>query len=473
MRTVALVLVAAAVAAGTMGCMANVRDSRTLVEKEVSDRLSREVDWSTEDHHEFLDRVVEDGVLSLEEATTLAIFSNNLLRSRLQELEIGRAQVLQAMLPPNPVANGEFRLVVQGPGWVFEGGAMQSLVDILLIPRRKQIAEARLKGREAEVTAAVVDLVTEVRTTYRSLQAQGDLVALFTQAAEATFLSYEAARRLREAGNIIELDLLRERALHEEMKVALAQAEANARQLRESLDLVVGWWTPGSPPWDIEPRLPAPVPLDLDRATLESKVIDASLDLERKRQEIVALGKTVGLERLEVLFSTFSGGVSAEKEADGTWGVGPAVSASIPLFNFGQGASAEAKARVRRAYEEYTNLALRVRAAARATYVMAATAQANSQYLREVLLPLRNQVTQATQEQMNAMQLGVFQVITAKRREIGVAQRYVETLRAYWVGRAQLEALLMGRMPEAPYGLAMAGPARSRPAAGDGGNGGH
>lgn len=453
--------------------MANVRDSRTHVEEDASNRLSREVDWSTGDHHEFLERVLEDGVLSLEEATTLAIFSNSLLRSRLEELEIGRAEVLQAVLPPNLVASGEFRFVVQGPGWVFEGGAMQSLVDILLIPRRKQVAEARLEGREAEVTAAVVDLVTEVSTTYRRLQAERDLVALFAQAAEATFLSYEAARRLRDAGNIIELDLLTERALHEEMKVSLAQAQAESRQLRESLDLVVGWWAPNSSSWDIEPRLPPPVPLDFDRVELESHVIEASLDLDRKRQEIIALGKTVGLERLDVLFSTFSGGVSAEKEADGTWGVGPAVSASIPLFNFGQGASAEAQARLRRAYDEYTNLALRVRATARATYVMAATAQANSQYLREVLIPLRHRVTQATQEQMNAMQIGVFQVITAKRREIAVAQRYIETLRAYWVGRAQLEALLMGRMAQEPYGLAIAGAGTSRPAAGNGGGGGH
>jgi len=440
-----------------LGCMAHIRDSRTHVEEGAQSRLGRDIDWSRDDHRDFLEQILEDRVLSMEEATTLALFNNSLLRARLEELEIGRAQVLQAILPPNLVAGGEFRFALQGPGWIFEGGAMQSLVDVFLIPRRKQVAEARLKGREADVTSAVVDLVTEVQTTYRELQAQRDLVALFAQAAEATFLSYEAARRLREAGNIIELDMLTERALHEEMKVALAQAQSRARQLRDSLDLVVGWWAPSLPRWDIEPQLPPPAPLDIDRSALEALVVEASLDLEQKRQEIIALGKAVGLERLEVLFSKFSAGVVTEREPDGAWNVGPAVSASIPLFNFGQGASAEAQARLRRAYEEYTNLALRVRATARATYVMAATAQANSQYLREVLLPLRNRVTQATQEQMNAMQIGVFQVITAKRREIATAQRYIESLREYWVGRARLEALLMGRMPMAPYGLVLAG----------------
>jgi cobalt-zinc-cadmium efflux system outer membrane protein len=435
--------------------------------------LAREVDWSSTEHQELLEQVLEDGVLSMEEATALALVNNNLLRARLEELEIGRAQVLQAVLPSNLIADGAFRFIVQGSGFAFEGGAIQNLLDLLLIPRRKQVATARLKGREADVTAAVVDLVTEVRTTYRDLQAQHDLVALYTRAAEATFLSYDAARRLRDAGNIIELDMLTERALHEEIKVSLAQAQSRAMQLRESLALVVGWWAPSATVWDIDSALPPPAPLELDRSTLESRVVEASLDLEAKRQEIIALGKTVGLERLEVLFSPFAAGVSAEKESGGTWGVGPVVVASVPLFNFGQGASAETQARVRRAYDEYTNLALRVRALARATYFMAATAQANSQYLREVLLPLRSQVTLATQEQMNAMQIGVFQVITAKRREIATAQRYIETLRDYWIGRARLEALLMGRMPRAPYGLAVAGSGPGSGAAAAAGQEGH
>lgn len=455
------------------GCMSNVRDSRTHVENTMSNRLSQTVDWSAEDHDEFYEQVLEDGVLSLEEATTLAVFNNELLRARLEDLEVGRARVLQAVIPPNLMASGEFRFVLQGSGWVFEGGAMQSLLDILLIPRRKQVAEARLKGREAQVASAVVDLVTELRATYRKLQAQQDLVALFEQAAEATFFAYDAARRLRESGNIIELDLVTEQALHEEMKVALAQARADERQLRESLDLIVGWWEPSLAACAIEPQLPPPVPLGVDAQSLESSVIEASFDLEEKRQELIALGKTVGLERLEVIFSSFSGGVSAEKEADGTWAVGPSVSASVPLFNFGQGASAEAKARLRQAYAEYTNMALRVRAEARATYVMASTAQANSQYLREVLLPLRARVTQATQEQMNAMQIGVFQLINAKRREIAVAQRYIQTLRSYWVGRARLEALLMGRMPREQYGLGISGAGTGLPGGGDEANGGH
>ncbi len=455
-----------------VGCMSNVRDSRTHVQQEASDRLSEDVDWSAEDHEELVARALEDGVLSIEEATTLAVYNNALLRARLEDLEIGRARVLQAIVPSNLRLGGEFRFVLQGSGWVFEGGAMQSLLEILLIPRRKQVAEARLESREAEVTAAVVDLVTELRSTYRKLQAQRDLVALFQQAAEATFLSYDAARRLREAGNIIELDLLNERALHEEMKVALARAQAGARQLRESLSLLLGWWDASASAWDVDPRLPPPAALDVDPETLESQVIEASLDLEAQRQTIIALGKSVGLERLEVVFSGFSGGVSAEKEADGTWAVGPGVSASLPLFNFGQGATEEAKAQLRRAYEQYTNLALRVRAETRATYVMASTAEANSRYMREILLPLRGRVTEATQRQMNAMQIGVFQLINAKRREIAVAQRYITTLRDYWVARAHLEALLMGRMPRQPYGLRVSGDAMSMPSDG-GGDGGH
>ena len=138
------------------GCMANIRDSRGHVEQDACRRLAQEVDWSSTEHQELLDQVLEDGVLSIDEATALALVNNNLLRARLEELEIGRAQLLQAVLPSNLIADGAFRFIVQGSGFAFEGAAIQNLLDLLLIPRRKQVATARLKGREADVTAAVV-----------------------------------------------------------------------------------------------------------------------------------------------------------------------------------------------------------------------------------------------------------------------------------------------------------------------------
>ncbi len=51
------------------------------------------------------------------------------------------------------------------------------------------------------------------------------------------------------------------------------------------------------------------------------------------------------------------------------------------------------------------------------------------------------------------MQLGVFQLLEARRRELDAGRRYVETLRDHWIARTRVEALLLGRLPEARFGI--------------------
>ena len=63
------------------------------------------------------------------------------------------------------------------------------------------------------------------------------------------------------------------------------------------------------------------------------------------------------------------------------------------------------------------------------------------------VLPLRHQIVRETQLQYNAMRAGVFQLLQAKRDEIDAGREYVESLRDYWVARADLERAVGGRLP--------------------------
>jgi cobalt-zinc-cadmium efflux system outer membrane protein len=47
----------------------------------------------------------------------------------------------------------------------------------------------------------------------------------------------------------------------------------------------------------------------------------------------------------------------------------------------------------------------------------------------------------------NAMNLGVFQLMQAKRDQIEAARAYVQALREYWTARAEVDQLLAGRLP--------------------------
>lgn len=449
--------------------------SRDEVQSEVRMRLDLELPMD-ESAAAMRDRVTTtfvDGELSADEAVRLAIANNQQLRAILANLDIAQAELWQAALPPNPVLDAQLRFVESGDGKILELGVAESVIDLLLLPRRKQVADARHEQVQAEVTGAVLDLATEVRTAYRELQAQVELVALYGTAVDATFLSFDAARRLHDAGNINELEVLQEQALFEDAKLALVGAQTMERTGRERLNALLGIWGADGDGWAISPRLPMPAALEVDPADLERRVLEASLDLVAKQHALTALGHKVGLERLEVLFPEGTVGVTAEREAGGEWSVGPMVAFSVPVFDFGGAANASARARVEQAYAEYTDLAVRVRGSARSAYLESESTRNSSRYLLEVVVPLRAQITHATQLQFNAMQIGVFQLLQARRQELDAGRQYVEALRDHWIARTRLESILLGRLPQARFGITSPGTSGEASMSANNNQGGH
>ena len=83
--------------------------------------------------------------------------------------------------------------------------------------------------------------------------------------------------------------------------------------------------------------------------------------------------------------------------------------------------------------------------------------KANRQLVDEyqiVLLPLQNAIVKGTLINYNAMSVGVFQLLAAKREQIETAARYVLALQHYWIARAGIDQLRAGGQLGA---LAMAG----------------
>jgi len=67
------------------------------------------------------------------------------------------------------------------------------------------------------------------------------------------------------------------------------------------------------------------------------------------------------------------------------------------------------------------------------------------EHYRAVLLPLREKAVQLSQLQYNAMQIGLHQLLAAKQAQVNASREYIEAIRDYWTGRAELE--------RAPHGL--------------------
>ena len=243
----------------------------------------------------------------------------------------------------------------------------------------------------------------------------------------------------------------------------MARAETELVSQRSRLESLMGLSGLGVP-WRTSERLPEvdrrPIPDNVERRALEK-----SLDLALARRRYTAAAKRANLARAEGLIPELHAGVSAEKEIEEGWGVGPAVELELPLFYQGGGEVARARSEMRQQRNAYTAVSVRIRAAAQDISARLETAQSAIAFYRDVQLPLREQIVQQTQLQYNAMNVSVFQLLQAKRDQVESARAYVEMQRDYWTARAELEQLLSGRLPQSANRAESAGAGGQRESA--------
>jgi outer membrane protein, heavy metal efflux system len=418
------------------------------VERAVEARIGRRASWTRtreadEQARREVERLLADELTS-EAAVRIALLNDRDLQAAYEEIAIASADRVEAGLLRNPVLDVEARAPEGGGAVGFELELVQDLVSLLFRGAREQVAQAGFEAVQARTAVAVLDVAASALSAFYSVQGATQLRDLRRSVVQATEASHELARRMHEAGNLRDLDLANERALHEQAKLDLVESELELAEERERLNERMGLWG-SQTAWTISARLPEP-PLDWPPLEgIESEAIERSLELAAIRHEIDATARRLGFVKGTAPVPMLEVGVAAEREAgEGLWSLGPAASLSLPLFDHGQASVARAEAILRQIQERYAAEAVEIRAEVRAASSRVLALAARAEHLRREMLPLRQQILEHTQEQYNAMQVGPFQLLQAKRDQIETGADYVETLRDYWLSRTELEQLVNG-----------------------------
>ena len=183
-------------------------------------------------------------------------------------------------------------------------------------------------------------------------------------------------------------------------------------------------------------------------AGVERAAVANNLDLGAARSFIMAQASRLKLDVATAVVPFADVGLDSDKERnESNWGLGPGGAVKLPIFDWGQGAYPREASRLRQRVEEYAALATNIRAAARAAEARLQTTRARAAYYRNVILPLRAAITAESQLQYNAMQVGQFDLMLAKRLQIQAGAMYVSALRDYWVARSDLQQILDGSIP--------------------------
>ncbi|HEX6277399.1 MAG TPA: TolC family protein [Polyangiaceae bacterium] len=400
--------------------------------------------------------------LDADAAVRIALLNNRELRATLREMGIFRGRLVQAGLLPNPSVEAE---LVPEPDSSLELRVEYDLTRALFAPMRSRAAEPEVEAARYRAAAAVIETGGRVRAAFYAWSAAEQRLALAHQSLDAWAAGVEAASAMFQAGNVPELDLAGNVAAYEKARVAVAETELEVATAREHLLRLLGVQgletkiriageLPAAPR---EPGVPAGI---------EGRAVRASLELREARERLEGLSRRSGLATTTGIVPDLSVDVHALRETDETdaanedrWRWGAGVNVTIPLFDRNQGTAAALDAEFDALLERYYGMAVDVRSAAREAKARVLSAHSRAQKYATVIVPAEQRVVEQTLLQYNAMQVGVFQLLDARRDELAARYAYVDALRAYWTAHSELEALLAGRRVSAEGAEARRAPA--------------
>lgn len=422
---------------------AGIQDVQTIV----SDRIDQNIQWNQNSEDEAKVGVVVSemlkGELTCEEAVQIALLNNPKLQATYEKLGIAQADLVQAGLLRNPVFDAEVHFVGGGIGTGTNLNIFQDFIDLFQWPLRKRIASSAFESTKLDVANSVLEVASEVKHIFVLLQGAEEMLNLRRTIVEGLSASFEVTKRQHQAGNITDLDIAAENSIYARAKLELSQAQLDVAQEKEKLNLLLGLWG-NDTVWEVSSRLPDLPNEEISPKGLETLAVSNRLDLQAAKHEVEALGQRLGLVEAYRLIPEFTLGIDIEGEGKSSIVAGPNFQFLLPIFDQGQARIAGAEATLREAQKRYIALALQIRSEVRTARNSMLAARARAEYAKKTLLPISQQVVQQTQLEYNAMLVGVYNLISAKKEEIEAGSTYVASLKEYWIAKSALEKAVGG-----------------------------
>lgn len=379
-----------------------------------------------------------DKPLRLEDAVRLAWINNPRLKAEYARLGFAAAEVFDAGRLGNPSLSARM-LVSDAVGSANEigFGLAHSFTNLLLRPARSRFAEGEFERVQQLVGAQILQLTAEVEAAHYRLAGAWQIVSLREAVLKSAQAAGDLAQRLFDAGNINHLELALEQAATSQARLDLLQAERDVKKLRGDLNRLMGLRATEDR-WKIAAGLPT---LLADEEALPDllRLADTSrLDLAAARKQVSLLADALGVTRRYRYLGAIDVGVETSREGDGSRSVGPTVSLELPIFNQGQGRVARAKAELEQAEADLQSLEIEISNAVRLAATELAAAKSRAGHYRDSLIPLRETIVARTQERVNYMLVGPFELLLAKQQEYEAYLGYLEAVRDYWLARVEL-----------------------------------
>jgi len=421
-----------------------------ITESAVGDRTGTNVKWQRDEasREETAPAVRKllGKPLTVSSAVQIALLNNRNLQATFEEIGIAQANVLEAVTVPNPSIEFDVQFpfmagTLNRYGWL----VAQEFVQILMIPLKKKISEEALQAAELRVADQVLELVAEVKKDYFTIQADQQLIGRLQLIQETSAAALDLAQKQFKAGNITELALLQMQSTYSEGRLGIAEAKSDLDEHREKFNELLGLWGPQTD-WEIKGELPGVRAEDFSTSRLESLAVAQRLDLRAAQKEVSSLASALGLTKTFRWVPVLDFGFSGERDIDGALNMGPQFRIELPVFNQGQSRVAHGQSELRRSSAKLEALAVGVRSQTRRYRDKLASLAERASFYHDDVLPTRIRIVNRSLLQYNAMQISPYELFTAKADELRSERGYIDTLRDYWITRAELERTVGGTL---------------------------
>ena len=323
------------------------------------------------------------------------------------------------------------------------------LLDLLTLPQRQRVAQSRIEQTQLQLTASIIESVTQVRQAWVNAVASAQSQQYAKQVNDSAEASAELARRMLAVGNFSKLQRARQQAFYADAVVLWANASQIATSHREALVRLLGLTDVQAarlqlptrlPELPDAPRAPDEVAAAASSGRLDVKMAQASLDTIAKAQGVNLIGSFTDIE-LSVIHRT------ATERADGhkTQFRGAEVTLKLPIFDWGDLRRDASRAQ---ALAAANRLEATVRAAGstlRETYSAYRTAYDTAKHYRDEIVPLRKLIADENVLRYNGMLIGVFELLADSRDQIASVSAAINAQKQFWLTDAALQATLVGR----------------------------
>jgi cobalt-zinc-cadmium efflux system outer membrane protein len=388
--------------------------------------------------------------LGATDVVRLALINNPKLKAEYARLGFAAADVYDAGRLSNPVFSAAVLYPdVSGQASQVTLGLVQSFTDVLLLRSRGKFARGEFQRMQQSVGAVTVNLAADAEAAYFRLVGALQLRALRVAIVTSAQASADLAQRFFDAGNISRLELALEQAAGAQARLEAMGADFEVTGARTELNRLMGFET-DEQDWQVTTELAAvPEASSSDAALpdLLARARTSRLDLAAARARSDLTVKAFGVTHGTRLLGKLNAGIETERETDDARITGPTLALELPIFNAGRGRVARAEAQWRSAEAELHALEIQISNAVRLAHAGVGAARGRAEHYRQTLIPLREAIVARTQEDVNYMLRGQFELLVAKQQEYAAYHGYIEAVRDYWLARVQLAREVGGPLP--------------------------